>query len=767
MSVPARDPTQLRLTGLQASDARALGAWLAELASRGALLAADMSLGAWRSHHIAADLFAELGLPEPAAVLAPPSGERLVNAPSSVVRQRIDQETAGDRAALDAFRLAAAAWRALAGREPLTFAILIGAPGSPWEPGDAFFVRFLAQMMGGTRHRLVLACWGSAQPELPADWVPGWEDVRAPATGAAAMPATEPPLSSLVPAIVTPIVAWTLSMSEGDCGRLIPLAGGCLLVPPELRPGPDSVPPAGYDRLASEARGIPWLAAFAACHGTDAAPASFLRESAQRLFESGSLVVVLRVLDRAIARAGSPTEKAVLQLLGQSVLFAGGRFAEVGAAADPDDRLLPEVQGWLWHTKGWALTMVGRPAEAAPCLERARALLGRNPDRDEYLYVMNISALNQLKLGDWDGALAMEQQIHAARSRINTGFQLAYINSLNLARLYLRKGDYDASEQYYHEAFATSRGAWSDSDAVYYAVCLAKLNEARQHHGEALDAWARAALSWISSPVPEALGKRVVGAIVGSAGSPGPSAGQVLEDVSAALAARLFAGAARAGVDLEARLAPTATAAFVRPEMLEDGAAAPGAWCVLQGAGCWCLGRPSATGPTWASAAGRRLGSALLALLAPPADAGTGSWAILVDDRLGSGLPGSEVDLLSSCLRLGIGAVRIDGREISLGQADAEPIRCQIRVRLGNAVARVERDPAGDACFFKRYRPPRRLSSPASAVVRQLGAEDRAVPDGARIELLRELERDRIVEIRLPDDLSFERLERLVQEGAP
>jgi hypothetical protein len=51
--------------------------------------------------------------------------------------------------------------------------------------------------------------------------------------------------------------------------------------------------------------------------------------------------------------------------------------------------------------------------------------------------------------------------------------------------------------------------------------------------------------------------------------------------------------------------------------------------------------------------------------------------------------------------------------------------------------------------------------------VRQLGAEGRAVPDEARMELLRQLERDRIIEIRLPDDLSFERLERLVKEGAP
>src|SRR5207247_3985118 len=175
---------------------------------------------------------------------------------------------------------------------------------------------------------------------------------------------------------------------------------------------------------------------------------------------------------------------------------------------------------------------------------------------------------------DWKGAFVIEETIQAALGRITTGrWQLTYINSLNMARLYRRRGDFDAAQRSYREAFATSFGTWSDSDAIYANVCAARVHEARRWYASALHAWGRAALYWVSSAVPEAIARRVTRTILGSAqlGS-GASEGNIIDDLSVAFRSRLITNATAAGLDRERAAMECADSnrapAFVRPDAL-------------------------------------------------------------------------------------------------------------------------------------------------------------------------------------------------------
>ena len=80
-------------------------------------------------------------------------------------------------------------------------------------------------------------------------------------------------------------------------------------------------------------------------------------------------------------------------------------------------------------------------------------------------------------------------------------------------------------------------------------------------------------------------------------------------------------------------------------------------------------------------------------------------------------------------------------------------------------MARVERGPATDVCVFKRYLPPRPLSWEASTILSRMGADDEVALDRAPTPWMRQLERERIVEIGLPDDVSFGRLDPVVNEA--
>lgn len=738
-----RESGPLRLPGVRAADAGTLGAWLSELAGADRLFAADLSQGAWRNHQVASEFLAQLGAPDVDTLLAAPGSSGLAASPSpSRVGRRIDRETAGERAIIEAHALATEVVHALAERASATLCCIVGRHGFGWEPADVWFVRFLAQGSRSTKHRLSLVTIGPEEPELPSDWVVSWSKRGEHATDAA--PSPPPSLAALVPGILTPQLVDDLNTGELP-EPLVPLPGGCALVPPAWRTELRTVPDDRLSRLARAAEAVPWVAAFASYHQREeVSSTSLLWEQARRDHDAGARGIPLRLLERASTRARSPMERAVVTLLAQSVRIVGKEFESAAAIEDPAESLPPELRGWLWHTKGWALTMLARTDQAEACLSVARELLGANPDTDEYLYVLNISALNRLKAGDWEGAHAIERGIQAAIDSVSAGRpQLRYINSLNLARLQQRRGAWKECEAYYREAFETTRGLRSESDALYLNVCFAKLHEAMDDPVRASLAWTRAALHWLSSTVPEAIGPRVVAAI--AAADPVRCSGDPLDSVPTVLAARILP---RAGSATDACSPPS----FVGGDWCTPALAADGTWKALSLARVWVLGGAVEAAPTIESEASRRLRSVLWTLV--EVQERSGVRTVVVDDRLGHGLPRSEAEVLGVALRLGIRSLRLKERVLELDGRTRDDLEALLRVRVGSAVAHVSHEDAHATVRFRRYREPRRVGRESSELLRELaGREVTVAALDAQFSLLRELERERIVELFLPDPL--------------
>jgi tetratricopeptide (TPR) repeat protein len=663
------------------------------------------------------------------------------------VGHRIDRETCGDRVATDAFHLTGQIVQALsAAVQPLTFCVLIGA--HELEPPEALFVRFLTQALQSTIHCVLLVLCGSDEPHLPQDWIVNFSTIESSSTRATF--AGMQPMLPLIPGVITADVYHLLDLAAIDSEKLIRLRGECFLVPPCLRDKSGRLPPAQYDLLSSAAWQVDWLAAYGNYWGSeDATNPTLLWDYSRTVFDAGGLNLAIRLLERAISRARTPAESAVFEIMAQGARILSGRFKDVAGVA-PHDSLPPELRGWLSFTRGWGLTMLERATEAEPYLESARQLLGKSGDTDEYLYVLNISALNRLKLGDWEGAFAQEQHIRSRLDRLPAGrWQITYINSLNLARLYRRRDRLDEAERSYLEAFSTCLGVWSDSDAIYLNVCLAKLHEARQQFHDAMRAWTRAALYWVSSSVPESISNRVLNAIVGFRAMHG--AGNLIDEVSSALVSYLLTNAKAAEIECEIFDDLNSASAFVRA----DSSMQCGEWQAQSIAGRWVFGLEGEMAPVVDTKANRRL-RRILSLLTTPASNNAGVFPVIViDDQLGGGLPETEPEMLAACLRLGVRVIRVAGQSINLDGSAGERLNASLRVRLANPVSQVKVTDGGAVVNFKRYLEPRLLSGSIAAAVRCIATLTDIPAQDFDISVLRALERQRIVELYLSENVDL------------
>jgi tetratricopeptide (TPR) repeat protein len=748
------DPGPLHLSGIRSANQRALTERLLEISSTSRLVVADLTLGAWRHFQVAREIFTQLGVSPSLAGTPRQARPNSSLPPPSRVGHRIDRETRGDQVVMDAFHLTGKVVQALVNTpQPTTFCVLTSAHA--WDPADALFVRFLTQSLQSTDHRILLVLCGSDDTYLPRDWIVNWLSVQSsekPTRG-------ESPeaMLHLIPGIVTADIAHFLDAVAADLETLIPLSGGCFLVPPCSRCELGSASREQYDRLAAVASQVDWLAAYGNYWGSNGAlNPTPLWEYGRAVFDASGLNLAIRLLERAISRARTPAERAVFEIMAQGARILSGRFEDV-AGVEPHEHLAPELRGWLSFTGGWGLTMLEKPTDAEPYLESARNLLGNNGDTDEYLYVLNISALNRLKLGDWEGAFAQEQRIRSKLDRITAGrWQISYINSLNLARLYRRRGRLDEAEQAYLEAFSTSFGVWSDSDALYLNVCLAKLHEARGQFQDALQAWTRAALYWVSSAVPEATSSRVMNAIVGSKAT--NTAGNVIDDVTIALASYLLVNAKAAGLEHEiaARESDDSNeaAAFVKPDMLAEATTSSSIWHALSIADSWGFGLEERMAPVVDTEPNRILRRMLSALVSPVSEHGGMFPAIVVDDQLGCGLPETEAEMLAACLRLGVRVVRVSGKSVNLDGNAGQRATDRLRVRLANPVSQVKGTDDGVFVTFKRYLEPQILSGAAADAARSIANLTDAPAQDFDISVLRELERERIVDLFLPEDIS-------------
>jgi tetratricopeptide (TPR) repeat protein len=764
-----------RLDGLQADSLESILQGVSDLGAPPEILCADLSLGAWQSHQVATELASQLGLalPEtqtPVHERPPRAFERWVaegfpedllaevlSTSADSIGRWIDAEAQGDRGRRRCLELARRILGSLEDAGPLTLTILAPRFGLSWEREDLLFVESLLR---GLHSRSRLLVVGDERRAVPERWHVTWRLARS-------TPRREPAsrsLQDLVPGLLDEELRRRLPCAPLE--PLLPLPGARFLVDPERRRPPDQVSRLDYDRLADAAPGPGWLAAYAQYRGNNihVEPWTLCREARLRLEEGGE-EIALRLQERAVSCTSQPVPRGLLECIAQGWRIALQRYGEASTMGDPSPALPAVLRGALLQTKGWGLTMVGRAQQAEPCLREALALLRpRFEGRREYLYLKNIAALNRVNLGDVAGALAAEREIEEDLAALPTrDVRLEYVNSINLARLHRRRGEFDLARAGYERAFATTWGLRTDNDLIYGNVCHARLEAARGWHEGALLAWLRAALHWAAADTPEAVGWRTVAAVLGRRAHPDED---VVEAVSAALADVLLeeASAVPAG-----RRDPEPDAegpVFVRaPEL-------PGtvrAFRRIVGARGWSAIRaedeapPAVDGP-----AARRLRRVVGSMIrsGEDGDEAAAPGLFVVDDRLGRELAANPVEMIETAVRLAVPRVRYEAVDTELTPALRVALEGSLRVSLSPAVGRVLRHDGEASVTFRRYRGAQDLTgdearllglveeeAPVELLWRRSGTHD---PLPSFVRALRTLEWKRVVEIRLTEQACLE-----------
>jgi hypothetical protein len=323
-------------------------------------------------------------------------------------------------------------------------------------------------------------------------------------------------------------------------------------------------------------------------------------------------------------------------------------------------------------------------------------------------------------------------------------------------------GDFDAAERYFDQAFASTVGVRSESDSIYTNVCLARLFTDRGCHEQAFISWLRSGLHWSSSVVPEALGKRVAAAIVSGLSTQE----DVEENVSFSLislildsANRLRSGPLATAIkdlDLSTRLAPT----FVRTDSIPGADAGTFSWSIgNQGWSVLLVDKempPALTGTN--SDRLRVLLHTILKAISPASDIAE-VRTIAIENCFGSEIPMSPLVMLQACVRLAVPKMMYGTEVFDLNPACRARLEVESRVRLSDAVDRIEGKDHSAAVYFKRYLSPKNLSPEESRILALLNEEptvkeilDCSGPKASLDELLRSLrllEKARVVEMYL------------------
>ena len=675
---------------------------------------ADLSLGTWRAHQIATELAAQLGIgagARPARFAYPSIGTLDYG---GFVSDGVDADARGNRVVLDALARAEAVAAAIASGRGAGVAVLAPRAGIPWHDTDVAFLRLLGARVGGGP--LVIAfCDDRPDADVPGcelRWLPA-----APALPEQAVAASTS-LVALVPGLVDAEVVEALGGIEP--ASLHPVSGGRFLVAADARPEPGAVSPLQYDKLhaAAHAAGLRELEAYAQYRGNNCfVDPHALAAQAWERFHEGDGDLALRLMVRATGCAAWPqTQWFEVQL--QGMRLGLDRHADAASADDPSPAFDPAVGAFLAGAKGWGLTFGPDPGAALPYLREARAVLGPDDGLLEHMYLLNISALAELKSGDIDGAFALESEIERLLPTLPVAdFALAYVNAVNISRLHTRSGNLNAARRYLERALSTTRNLRSTSEAIFANVAAARLDARADRPHDALLGWLRAALHWLAADTPETLSARVATTLLGRATAPHED---VIAPVSQALLRKLEELGDAAGVALD-DVDTAAPPAFRRADRM----AAAGTWRWATGDGGWSVVgcAPPARPPADRGVAYDALRAHVRALLVANAaddEELRVATALAIDDRCGSEVARTPLELLETCVRLGVPMLRLGSIRIDLDDELRGALAAHCVVRVAPSIAAVE----DGRVRFRRSLAPRELATQEQAVVERCAPRD-------------------------------------------
>jgi hypothetical protein len=638
----------------------------------------DLTMGAWRPREAAHQLAAQAGIALPAiAATAPAAGASW----AATVGANIDTEARGPAHVHIANADAALLHPRLCAQADAP--LLVWLPLFGCLPDDnGWFLHLLGQRLQAAGSRVITA-------------------QRAAGAGAA------PAAACLVPHL----------LPSADGGVLVhPLRGGQFLCCPSARPLDWPMPArTRFDQMAARPDAPAWLRAYAACHGNSYfVNSDALSDYGWTCHGEGATELAMLMLQRARDCARDPILHATIVARMQGLRIASQNFSDAAQEAAPPPNLPQPLRDFLRQSIGWARIMLGHTAGLDDCFGQP----GSGPaDSGEQLYAHNIHALGLARAGRADEALELELRIEAARSsEAIDDARLAYINNLNIARLYKRHAQLEQAARYYELAFATNYGVRTHAEAAHAAWIRASMARAT---GQALSAGAwllQAVLHWLADPLPDAVPVRLAQAVLGHAlPAQQERAGAMFDVLLCALSGAVERGELACGPD--PGLPAPAFADMSAGRDVHHYFGSPG--CSVGWSRAPLCGHHMQPGHAPLAALAARV---LAACAGVPDSGGT----IIVDDQGGRDLPATRTELLSLALARGAPACTWQGEHVDMHAGHEQALRRQLVLKRSIAPAALEQ--ACEGQWQLRYLRHGRVHSLATAHAALIGQLEREGP---------------------------------------
>ncbi|MCX6217963.1 tetratricopeptide repeat protein [Spirosoma sp.] len=490
------------LTGLVCTNLEQLLSYLHKHGYPVSYCFADLSKGAWQANQVACEWASQLQLELSPINRSTTGGAMAASGKmlsfSQLVSTGIDAEAQGQPAFQKSLCLAR---QLLAQVEmpPQTFVAILGCDNWLLADENGIFLNLFCQLIATTSHKLiVVAVTETSYTNLRINWAHCTNEH----TPIANVPSLPLPVS-LVPGIGNPAIA----INPSGCYQL---QGNCWLIPFGYKQ-PTPNPKLDFDKLTQPAY-PDWIRAYGQYWGnTYFADVDFLTSFAWQQFAKGSLSICLRYLEKAFRICRQPAKQAAIATQVQGIRIACWLFADVAGQPDPAPGIPEALQQFLLLAKAWGATMVNQLDTAKRCFEQLKPIDEHLP---EYAYLLNIKALYELKNGNADQSLRLEQQIARVQQQyLASDYQLAFVNAINTARLYRRNNEFSLAQQHYQRAFDTSNGLRTEGDIVYINLQKAALLTEMGQSETAYIHWLKAALCWLIMPEPETITKRTAAII--------------------------------------------------------------------------------------------------------------------------------------------------------------------------------------------------------------------------------------------------------------
>ncbi len=421
----------------------------------------------------------------------------------------------------------------------------------------------------------------------------------------------------------------------------------------------------------------------------------FQMEAAKR-FSEGAYAIALRMLKSIKGKVKAPLILASITSQMQNIRIALMYFSEAAQEVTPSLDLPDEYKASLFQAKAWGLVMTNQAQEAEDYFEQARAFLSEEDHPRMYLYLMNISALNKLRIGEIDTAFRFEREIEEKLStRVVQDWHILYVNSINQARLYKKVNDLVRAEEYYMKAFEINNSLKVESDLLYTNFCLAQLEDLKGNSAASYTYYLRTCIHWLCNEAPESLAPRVAQAVLSKKLS--SELGRV-NDISKRLINQLKIAISKSNIQVKdvsmTRLNFRRVNESIHPEIAMG----------THGIGVFAGNETDDTGYSCETYDELKLlvSNCLMTFFPELSDFKT----LYTDTVFGNELPSSSKELISSCIHYGVDKLIFGKNKFYLSEEDRNGLLMSSAVRLCGCISSARPSENQIMIYFKRYNTP-------------------------------------------------------------